>query len=54
MIRRPPKSTPFPYTPLFRSSEVILQSSATGSQGEVQLLGHGDLEHMRGTWQTLP
>ena len=40
--------------PVRLPSEVILQSSAAGSQGDVQLLGHGDLEHMRGTWQALP
>src|SRR2546430_15661160 len=30
MTRRPPRSTPFPYTPLFRSSDVL----GSGREGE--------------------
>src|SRR3989441_6109193 len=30
MIRRPPRSTLFPYTTLFRSSEVVVRNLATG------------------------
>src|SRR5271163_1403854 len=33
MIRRPPRSTLFPYTTLFRSVEIELQGDAGGSQG---------------------
>src|SRR5205809_6176463 len=32
MLRRPPRSTLFPYTTLFRSSKVVIV--CTGSQGE--------------------
>src|SRR4051812_49633571 len=37
MIRRPPRSTLFPYTTLFRSEEVdrIVDASPTSSEGEL-------------------
>src|SRR5215203_7091585 len=34
MIRRPPRSTLFPYTTLFRSSSTGWRRSSTGSSGE--------------------
>src|SRR5438094_4903883 len=46
MIRRPPRSTLFPYTTLFRSKQASLQSAVqNGAQilavcGGYQLLGH--------------
>src|SRR5690348_17884108 len=33
MLRRPPRSTLFPYTTLFRSPEETVQRSAIGSRG---------------------
>src|SRR2546430_11346005 len=41
MIRRPPRSTLFPYTTLFRSSTVIL---VTADHGE-EFQEHGPLKH---------
>src|SRR3712207_8479133 len=39
MIRRPPRSTLFPYTTLFRSLQVPrVRSAALGEDGDVQLL----------------
>src|SRR2546428_7958416 len=43
MIRRPPRSTLFPYTTLFRSGE--LASSLTGNCGEPQLVLAGGQQH---------
>src|SRR5256885_10994358 len=34
MIRRPPRSTLFPYTTLFRSKRIIADSSFSRSQGQ--------------------
>lgn len=39
------------HKPVRLPSEVILQSSAPGSSGELRLEGIGGLEHMRGQWQ---
>src|SRR2546430_11009131 len=56
MIRRPPRSTLFPYTTLFRSLELVLdrilhlrkaQLDAGGMQGVIQLgdgIGRGDID----------
>src|SRR5258707_3035054 len=54
MIRRPPRSTLFPYTTLFRSESLsfrrqLLETRAQGEQGAVRLGlvehgGRGDLE----------
>src|SRR5690349_3586997 len=41
MIRRPPRSTLFPYTTLFRSSRTILDSN-----GSESLLGKGDMLYL--------
>src|SRR5690349_23821749 len=41
MIRRPPRSTLFPYTTLFRSSRTILDSN-----GSESLLGRGDMLYL--------
>src|SRR2546427_1387590 len=38
MIRRPPRSTLFPYTTLFRSHE--LREPDDGVEGSAQLMGH--------------
>src|SRR3712207_8681359 len=35
MIRRPPRSTLFPYTTLFRSSETPLKVAVTGAAGQI-------------------
>src|ERR1043165_10024880 len=43
MIRRPPRSTLFPYTTLFRSGRLDMATSNTASVGTVNVLkGHGD------------
>src|SRR2546422_8030941 len=39
MIRRPPRSTLFPYTTLFRSQHVVVERAGVGRIG-----GHGDGE----------
>src|SRR2546430_12080496 len=36
MIRRPPRSTLFPYTTLFRSEELILGDISTGATSDLQ------------------
>src|SRR2546427_7065216 len=53
MIRRPPRSTLFPYTTLFRSSLVTVQQKATA--GDIDKAQHGvvtrgvllDITHVR-------
>src|SRR2546430_7959117 len=47
MIRRPPRSTPFPYTTLFRSDNIAAAGTAAdkmaemiGNSGEVALVVH--------------
>src|SRR2546426_6109019 len=40
MIRRPPRSTLFPYTTLFRSREAELDDAKVMAQGIVNLAGH--------------
>jgi acyl dehydratase len=39
--------------PVRLPSEVTLLASAAGSSGDLQLLGTGDLEHMKGHWRPL-
>ncbi len=39
--------------PVRLPSEVILNASPTAAEGQLQLQGHGDLQHMRGTWRPL-
>src|SRR5688572_32702368 len=39
MIRRPPRSTLFPYTTLFRSHPVIARSSATDTPARTERFG---------------
>lgn len=39
--------------PVRLPSEVILNASPTAGQGQLRLDGHGELVHMRGTWQPL-
>src|SRR2546426_7269395 len=49
MIRRPPRSTLFPYTTLFRSVIDRLAPGATATPGETAddlLLGHVEADHM--------
>src|SRR3712207_8978103 len=51
MIRRPPRSTLFPYTTLFRSARVA--PGADGSQDKVCLKGRsGTILGVRGLWTT--
>src|SRR3712207_7592438 len=45
MIRRPPRSTLFPYTTLFRSQEVQLLAAAPPARHEVRLLEHAQVLH---------
>src|SRR3712207_8003348 len=47
MIRRPPRSTLFPYTTLFRSKEPGLRP-APAQQGEEQQRTGGEYRHRRG------
>ena len=39
--------------PVRLPGEVILNASPAAAQGQLRLDGHGELVHMRGTWQTL-
>ncbi|MFK0086363.1 MaoC family dehydratase [Pseudomonas sp. NPDC090755] len=39
--------------PVRLPSEVILDASPTAASGQLQLQGHGDLQHMRGAWRML-
>src|SRR2546427_9154332 len=48
MIRRPPRSTLFPYTTLFRSEERDRIEYAVNEALESPLLGEVDLTHARG------
>src|SRR3712207_7252338 len=47
MIRRPPRSTLFPYTTLFRSSTHVLLLGGPGCAGSDPGCGHGT------TWQAM-
>src|SRR3712207_6999480 len=48
MIRRPPRSTLFPYTTLFRSSPAILAPGRKEARGtEEQDCGHQDVDEHR-------
>src|SRR3712207_7546830 len=48
MIRRPPRSTLFPYTPLFRSRHLLLRQPRLGQpQREGELVGQGDARRDR-------
>src|SRR2546422_1495201 len=44
MIRRPPRSTLFPYTTLFRSLPAIVDEGAAGVQQAVRSLRQGAIE----------
>src|SRR2546430_12429563 len=48
MIRRPPRSTLFPYTTLFRSMACVAQGGAFVSEYVVAVLGHAWLEYVIG------
>src|SRR3712207_7514116 len=39
MIRRPPRSTLFPYTTLFRSQAISTMKAKSGTSGEVTTIG---------------
>src|SRR3712207_7161066 len=50
MIRRPPRSTLFPYTTLFRSEDVVLDAGVAAAvvaraRAVHAALGRGELEH---------
>src|SRR3712207_8074706 len=53
MIRRPPRSTLFPYTTLFRSQNAKLAARLTGwkldihSEGEEEKMANVDTEHVQ-------
>src|SRR2546426_6766704 len=54
MIRRPPSSTLFPYTPLFRSPEEIIDGRAVGLIRGRRTPDHGPLEaQLRATLELL-
>src|SRR2546430_12847685 len=47
MIRRPPRSTLFPYTTLFRSTSDQENAPAARQRGESRITHHGwDIKHM--------
>src|SRR3712207_7042728 len=48
MIRRPPRSTLFPYTTLFRSRAHRRPPARPGHHGRVLLVHGGDRAHLRG------
>src|SRR2546430_10728101 len=41
MIRRPPRSTLFPYTTLFRSSTLVLEDVRVGADAVIGQVDHG-------------
>ncbi|MGE7994157.1 MaoC family dehydratase [Pseudomonas sp. NPDC089554] len=41
------------HKPVRLPSEVVLNASGVGAQGQLSLQGHGSLLHMSGTWRTL-
>src|SRR5258707_7213606 len=41
MIRRPPRSTLFPYTPLFRSDALLVALATRGARGDEDRVGRG-------------
>src|SRR2546429_4815906 len=48
MIRRPPRSTLFPYTTLFRSlGQKLISASPTGLRGHI-LISHTHWDHIQG------
>src|SRR5260370_2275332 len=47
MIRRPPRSTLFPYTTLFRSQDTALAEAIQGPAGERRRNGGADAERPR-------
>src|SRR5690349_23687904 len=47
MLRRPPGSTLFPYTTLFRSGEILIKVAACG-------VCHSDLHAIDGDWASPP
>src|SRR5436189_1666082 len=56
MIRRPPRSTLFPYTSLFRSEEVVLEAAVGGQEpvGGAEEEGRGGARRRRRRRQTRP
>src|SRR2546426_1292659 len=48
MIRRPPRSTLFPYTTLFRSDKALAAARAVG---DVELAAKAILEYARSGWE---
>src|SRR2546423_8071867 len=46
MIRRPPRSTLFPYTTLFRSDESIVTMAASDDEGESGHLRQGQCQEL--------
>src|SRR3712207_6862633 len=44
MIRRPPRSTLFPYTTLFRSQQRGLAAARAAEQGEELAAAHGEVQ----------
>src|SRR3712207_8631849 len=52
MIRRPPRSTLFPYTTLFRSRR-LQHDAGAGPAGQLRALGHDDAELRRDHVQPL-
>src|SRR5438309_3358672 len=45
MIRRPPRSTLFPYTTLFRSVEILLRREGLGLARAMDRRAHGAIVH---------
>src|SRR3712207_7747610 len=53
MIRQPPRSPPFPYTPLFRSFNVAARLEGSAAAGEI-LLGENVYRLVRGAVRAQP
>src|SRR5256885_6353579 len=57
MIRRPPRSTLFPYTTLFRSEEALgiakRNAARLGLDGRTQFLRNDWLSGLSGTWEVI-
>src|SRR5438034_5100682 len=55
MIRRPPRSTLFPYTTLFRSAQKLVEEGAVRIDGDSAYVRSGEIEYLvRGERCTCP
>src|SRR5437762_10129847 len=54
MIRRPPRSTLFPYTTLFRSERALAALGRPGGEVEVLLVDDAEIRRLNGAWRGVP